>query len=192
MTLSHACVILSSVAFISTFIHSLECKWRPNHIIAVVVFVSDWDSLTRGDRPLQDSELDKIQAVYFTLVSCLQLDDELVSLLYQKNCITKMQKEFVSQSSCTSTERTKRLLEIIQRGSFANYCAFLDCLHQIGQIHVAEVLQPGGAYYHPLCVTEWFWYEPMAQQNSEGFQSHRQSVDQAVPPPGSLNLIEFL
>ena len=108
------------------------------------VFASDWDSLTDDDRPLQDSELDKIQAAYYTLVSKLVTDDGLAILLFQKRCITHMQKEHILQYNCTGSERTKRLLEIMQRGSFLHYCTFIKCLHETGQQHIAAALQPEG------------------------------------------------
>ena len=114
-----------------------------NHFIMAVtgVSVSAWDRLTDADRPLNDSDLARIQSVYPILLLKLDTDGGLLPLLYQEKCITICQMKFVNGTD--KSTKNERLLDVLKRRSYANVCAFFNCLRLTNQSHLAEVLQRG-------------------------------------------------
>ena len=111
--------------------------------ITEVLFVSAWDHLTGADRPLSDSDLARIQAVYPILRWKLDIDSGLLNQLFAKNCITAGQMEFINGAE--KCKKNERLVDVFKRRSYADVCVFFNCLRLTNQAHLADILQHGGS-----------------------------------------------
>ena len=76
------------------------------------------------------------------LESSIESDIELLAALYAKKCITRQQKEYLSE--CRRSERNSALLDILSRRSAAHFVSFIETLMKLGQTHIARVLDEGG------------------------------------------------
>ena len=76
------------------------------------------------------------------LEACIDSDSGLLAALYARQCITRQQKEYLSESR--RSERNSALLDILSRRSAAHFVSFIETLNELGQTHIARVLDEGG------------------------------------------------
>jgi hypothetical protein len=99
-------------------------------------------------RPLSEQQLSKLEVNLPFLEACIDPDSGLIGALYAKKCITRQQKEYLSD--CRRCERNSALLDIISRRSAAHFVSFIEALNELGQTHIARVLDEGGGRHNWL------------------------------------------
>ena len=109
---------------------------------------SAWDKLENVERPLNGEELDKIRSLYSSLSTQMDVETGLLSMLFQHKCITVMQMEFVNEER--KYAKAQRVLDIIKRCSYTDYCMFVKCLRLSNQNHLADLLDHGGRHVFGL------------------------------------------
>ena len=136
-------VLKGSLATYNALIRGL-IKTKQHHVVYVFE-----PSLAEDIRPLSDEQQSRLQKNYATLIRIIDMEDgTLTAELYAANCITKCQKEYIEQTAITHSERKKRLINIVRRGSEANFYKFIECLNNTGQHHVSRILIEDGAVAH--------------------------------------------
>ena len=81
------------------------------------------------------NEKERFRAIYAGLQSQLN-PDEITGKLYSKGLLTMCEKDEINNSTCASTKRMAKLLDIVERAihaNGANYETFLDILDSIPQ-----------------------------------------------------------
>lgn len=97
--------------------------------------------LTFADRPLNEKRYKKMSALYSSLVDLIDIgkEDGVVARLAGDDCITWRQREFI-ENAPSASQRNKRLLDVIMRGSESCFEKFVRCLIHSGQRHVCRLL----------------------------------------------------
>jgi len=97
-----------------------------------------------GDaHPLSDEQQSRLQVNYATITSFIDPQHGLVEELWSCECITQRQREYIV-SATTQTESSKRLVDIVRRGSETDFYKFIKCLHKTGQHLVCRLLLEDG------------------------------------------------
>lgn len=94
-------------------------------------------------QPLSEQKKDKLMTNVSTLVDMMVTTDGLADSMFSSHCITARQREFVV-SAARESERNKRLLDIVKKGSELDWDKFIECLDSTGQQHVGRVLLDEG------------------------------------------------
>jgi len=126
-----------SLATYNTFIRSLLDTKQP-HVVSLLA-----PHLVVDVRPLSEQQQSRIQTNYDVLLRYMNTGCELLSHLYAADCITGRQIEYI-EAATTSTESTRRLLDIMRRGSEADFNKFIECLNKTNQKHVSRILLEDG------------------------------------------------
>jgi len=94
-------------------------------------------------RPLYDEEIQRLTTNLPMMLDKVNVD-LIVHHLYANRCITRFQKEHLTEKKFSSIEKVTELVEILIRRSFADFKLFLDVLDGNAHRHVAIVLREGG------------------------------------------------
>jgi len=126
----------------------LKLLYSNNVLIAAVNFV--WN-LKEGsaDRILSVDELQSLQLNTKLLVDMMEVSYGLDLLLYESDCISRHHMDAIN-SKKNDQRKIEKLLQIIQRRSYADYEKFIDCLRdpRIKQSHLADVIMGSGSNIH--------------------------------------------
>jgi Caspase recruitment domain len=96
-----------------------------------------------GDNlPLDDKRSELLTTNYSQLTELLN-SDEVVSLMFSKQCINSRHKEAI-QAKQTSFDKNEQLLKIMFLRSITDFKIFIRCLKETGQAHLAECLTEEG------------------------------------------------
>jgi len=100
-------------------------------------------------RILSDNELQSLEMNTKLLVEMMEVSYGLDLLLYASDCISDHHREAIT-SKKTGKRKNEKLLQIMQRRSYADYQKFIDCLRdpRIKQSHLADVITGNGGNIH--------------------------------------------
>jgi len=90
-------------------------------------------------QPLSAQQDTRLTRNLADLIRLLDSGHGLTAEMYAKDVITSKQKDLIESSSSWS-ERNTRLLDIVKRGSQADFDKFIDCLDRTGQRPVSRIL----------------------------------------------------
>ena len=108
-----------------------------------------------GDiRPLTKKQQSRLQRNHGALVRCINLKDGMLTAkLFEADCITSRQKEYIEHDRITQSENNTRLLDIMRRGSQTNFNKFVECLDRTGHRHVSRILNEDVAVAYIVATT---------------------------------------
>ena len=108
-------------------------------LVLTRLLIVDIDESFGLDRPLDKRVEQNIMAKISCLIKCIDLNNGLLDLLVQRNCISEHQRQVIETRS-TATESRRELLEMICRRSMADYSTFLACLKDNNQDDVVRLI----------------------------------------------------
>jgi hypothetical protein len=77
--------------------------------------------------PLDDDHENIINKNYLRLKDLLDPDDDLINVMLSRDCLTP--QRLINIRNCTDvSERNKKLLEYLRRGSLEKFDSFVDCV----------------------------------------------------------------
>ena len=82
---------------------------------------------------------ERIRVNWNTLTDLIDVEHGLLLVMYDKECLTRRQKERI-QGEALSFRKNELLLEIMTRKSSTTFNKFLDCLKETQQSHVVTLL----------------------------------------------------
>ena len=95
----------------------------------------------RDVQPLDEQRRSKLQLKYCELVEYISLSGDLLDDMMSSGCITRQQMEAVKELNGSSSEKKRKLLDILTRRSIAHYKIFITCLRRSGHILLANNLE---------------------------------------------------
>jgi len=95
-----------------------------------------------NDQPLDEQRKEILTNNYANMVELLECE-ELVNMMYSKRCISRHHKESI-QAKATSFDQNEQLLDILFLRSIADFNAFICCLEETRQSHLAQYFKVGG------------------------------------------------
>jgi hypothetical protein len=96
-------------------------------------------SYTCNDQPLSDALKSRLIKNHAILMELIDTRCGLLTELQASDCITRRQRIYIE-----SEDSNARLLDIVSRGSEADFMKFIDGLRKTGQEHVARILLEDG------------------------------------------------
>src|SRR6218665_2730456 len=111
----------------------------------MTVFEPEYDAAW----PLPERETQIVDANRYNLLNIMDPCD-LITRMFSKGVINHRQYIHVN-SLPNNTQKSEALLDILRRGSEANYWKTVLCLRESNQSDVAEILEDGGGtsiYFH--------------------------------------------
>jgi hypothetical protein len=122
-----------SFADLNKLLRCLE-KTKQSHVVSLLS-----SSYTCNDQPLSDALKSRLIKNHAILMELLDTRCGLLAELLASDCITRRQQEYIE-----SEDSKARLLDILSRGSEADFMKFIDGLRKTGQEHVARILLEDG------------------------------------------------
>ena|SRR6218665_1240895 len=96
-----------------------------------------------NDWPLIPAKIQIIDVNYGSLKDLLDTGGGLLDKLIARRVISHRHKQLIS-SKATDSEKNEAFLDILRRGSMADYENTIQCLQDSNQKHIAEILDKGG------------------------------------------------
>jgi hypothetical protein len=122
-----------SLADFNKLLRCLE-KTKQPYIVSLLS-----SSYTCNDQPLSEALKSRLIKNHAILMELLDTRYGLLAELQASDCITRRQQEYIE-----SEDSKARLLDILSRGSEADFMKFIDGLRKTGQEHVARILLEDG------------------------------------------------
>jgi hypothetical protein len=92
-----------------------------------------------GHAPLSEVLRSRLVRRRSILLNLIDSRHSLVAQMYEADCITRQQRDFIEKVKSQS-QRNTRLLDIIERGGQSDFNKFLKCLEATGQKHICSIL----------------------------------------------------